>query len=578
MMTPGSVVWQDSDGRRAIRVGALWLVIAMCGCPKTTPPVEPKAVRPGTLVVGLSQEPSTLWIPFQEMMAAEEVTKAAGSCLTTYDDNWRIIPWVAEDIPSRENGGLVFFDEDGRRKMRVRWRLRGDFMWADGVPLTADDFVFAWRLYRDPRLPTTNRVISQKVEQMTAEGDDHRTLVVTWSEPFASYHSYCQHEALPQHRVAELYANNPDAMRSDTFGVKPVLAGGFSVDEWVSGSHVMVSRNPFLKGPMTPYFEHIVWRFIPSSAQLIAHLMSGSIDAISPTGMSLLDGIALESRVRDRFRFYFVEGLGWEHIDFNLEHPALQDRRVRQALAYGVDRQRMVTELFAGRQRVAHGTQSPRSMYHHPGVRKYEYSVDKATELLDSAGWLLGDDDVRRKDGVPLQLELTTTLGDEERARVQDLIHHYWSALGILVERRSIPPKIFFGETLPNRQYGALAMYASIQDPFDTPESMWMCASVPGPANHHQGQNYSGWCQPKAEKLLVEAGREFDSARRAELMRQFEEIFAEELPALPLYFRVEVSVTRRELENWKPTGTLQPVSWNAHRWKWSESAAPTANE
>ncbi len=113
-----------------------------------------------------------------------------------------------------------------------------------------------------------------------------------------------------------------------------------------------------------------------------------------------------------------------------------------------------------------------------------------------------------------------------------------------------------------------MALYAWVKDPLKVSDTLWRCDYIPSPKNNFLGQNMPGFCHKRADELLQMASRELSDQKRIKIGQEFEEIFAEELPALPLYFQVEVSVTKKGLKNWKPTGMLQPVSWNAHLWSW----------
>lgn len=565
--------------RRFVRVRLLATVLAAAalaaaGCSKkdvgdgnqgTTPPA---AVNKRSVTIGISQEPDTLFMPFKEMMAAEEIARPVSYTLTIFDESWKLIPWAAKEIPTVENGGLELFEENGQKKMRTTWVIRDEFNWSDGTPLTAEDFVFTWELYKDPTQEIIDRTVVEKIEKMEAKGDDKKTLVVTWKEPYAYYHNYRQHEAVPKHIVEPLYRQDPGALKKHPFGTRPVLAGSFTIKEWVPGSHIIAVKNPHAKGFLEPKLDEIVWRIIPQTNTLEANLVSGSVDAISTMGLSLDQGLEVSKRVSDRFDVHFTEGLVWEHVDFNLDNEILKDKRVRQALAYGADREGISKELFAGRQPVAHGTEPPRSPYHNPAIKKYAYDPKKAEALLEEAGWKVGAGGIREKGGKKLQLVLMTTSGNKTREQVEVLLQSQWRQIGVDVQIKNEPAKVFFGETLRRRKYPAMAMYAWTKDPVTVSDTLWRCDYIPRPENNFQGQNQPGWCNEEVDKLLREASGELDEKKRVALGQRFEEIFAEELPALPLYFRVDVSVTRKGLKNWKPTGTLQALTWNAHQWTW----------
>jgi peptide/nickel transport system substrate-binding protein len=464
----------------------------------------PAAAR-RSLTIGISQEPDTLWLPFKEMSASEEVARPTGYTLTQFDENWQLVPWAAERIPTVEGGDLELFEEGGVQKMRTRWRIRPEFNWADGKPLIADDFITAFRIYNDPELEVVDRSVAEKVEKMEAEGEDRRTLVVTWRQVFAGYADYRQHEALPTHIVGPLLEERATGaaikLKQHPFGTRPLLAGAFTITEWVPGSHIIAERNPHATGFLKPRLDKIVWRIIPKTNTLAANLLSGNIDAISPIGMTFDQALELEELHGKEVDVQFTEGLVWEHIDFDLAHPILGDKRVRQALAHGCDRELIVKELFGGRQPVAHGTHPARSQFHNPDVRKYDYDRDKAGRLLDEAGWVLppgGEGGVRMKAGEPLALTLMTTSGNRMREQVQVLLQSQWRKLGVELTIKNQPAKVFFGDTIRHRKVEGMGMYAWGMDPARVLDTLWRCDNIPSKENNFQGQNHPGWCHGEA--------------------------------------------------------------------------------
>lgn len=520
-----------------------------------------------SITIGISQEPDSLFIPFKEMMASEEVVRAGNYTLTHFDENWRIIPWAAKEIPSAENGQLEIFTENGVTKMRTTWHIKEDFNWPDGTPLTAEDFVFTHKLTMDPNQEVVDRSVDEKIEKMEALGDDKRTLVVTWKEPYAYFHNYRAHDAVPKHLVEPLYNQAPEQLKKSRFGQSPALAGAYTIREWVPGSHIIAEKNPKAKGILAGNFDEIVWRVIPDTNTLESNLVSGTVDAISPTGLSLDQAMQFEKRHQQQFDFYYTEGLVWEHVDFNLDNEILKDKRVRYALAHGADREGIANSLFFGRQPVAHGTEPPKSPYFNDSIKKYPFDQAKAKQLLDEAGWKLPQGQtIREKNGVPLKLTIMTTSGNKTRERVEQLLQSQWRDIGVDIQIKNEPAKVFFGETMRKRKYDGLSMYAWLKDPLKVSDTLWRCDYIPNAKNNFQGQNQPGWCNKKADELLRLASRELDEQKRITIGKEFESLFAEELPSLPLYFRVEVSVTKKGLKNWKPTGMLQPVSWNAHEW------------
>jgi len=307
--------------------------------------------------VGIQQEPDSLFAPFREMIAAEEIMRAGAPTLTLFNDRWELIPSAAVAIPTVKNGGVKLLP-DGR--MQTTFVLRDDLFWADGVPLTADDFAFCLRLYQDPAQEIADRSYAELVEKMESQGADHKTLVITWKEPYAYYANYRNFEALPKHVVEPLYKQAGASLKQHPWGGEPLLAGAFTVDKWERGQYVALKRNPYAQSArIKPQVDRVVWRIIPNTQTLEANVLSGAVDAVSPVGLLFDQALELQRRTGDTLDFHFNDGLQWEHIDFNLDDPWLKDVRMRQALTLGMNRAGMTEALFASKQPVAHTYNPP---------------------------------------------------------------------------------------------------------------------------------------------------------------------------------------------------------------------------
>lgn len=546
---------------------SIFLFLSGCKCAKQIDDAS-KQIRKDSITIGISQEPDTLFAPFKEMLVSEEVFRVGNSSLTIFDANWHLIPWAAKEIPTLENGLLEIFNDGPQKKMRTTWHIKEEFFWADGKPLTADDFVIAYEIFKDPSQEIVDRSVVEKIEKMESKGP--KTLVVTWKELYAYYHNYRQHEALPKHIIEPIYRSSPEKLKKHPFGQTPLLAGSFTIKEWSPGGYLVAKRNPYVKGFLKAKLDEIIWRIIPQTNTLESNLVSGSIDAVSPVGLDLDQAFEFEKRHGKEYDFYYTQGLVWEHIDFNLDNEILKDIRVRQALAYGANREHIAQALFKGRQPVAHGTQPQKSPYFNDKIKKYFYDVKKANQLLDEAGYKrVEGSEIREKNGKALTLSLMTTAGNKSRERVEQLLQSQWRKLGIDVEIKNQPAKVFFAETLRKRKYTHMAMYAWYMDPVAIADTTWRCDYIPKVSNNYLGQNLSGFCDEQADKLIKSASLELDAQKRAKIGQEFEAVWAEQLPSLPLYFRVDVSMTKKGLKNWKPTGILQPVTWNAQEWMWN---------
>ncbi len=519
-----------------------------------------------TITIGIQQEPDSLFLPFREMIAAEEMVRAASPSLAVFDDRWELVPHAATQIPTTANGRLSTLP-DGR--MKATWTLRPDLVWPDGTAVTARD-VRAWfNIMKDPRQEIADRTVVDLMESLELDAKDPSTFHVMFKQRYAYHANYRAFELLPAHLVEPAHAAAGGALKSHAFGSSPIFPGAFTFGAWERGQYVVFVRNPKAVGPnIRPAVDKLIWKIIPTTAALEAHLLSGDIDAVSPVGLLLDQALLLKQRVGEQgFTFHLTDGLQWEHVDFNLDHPWFKDVRMRQALTHALDRQAMVDTLFAGKQPVAHGYSPPRRYDHAPDVRRYAHDPARAAALLEELGWKVGPDGIRARDGERLTITLTTTAGVSTRERVTQIMMDQYKKVGVELVVDAVPAKVLFGELTRRRKFKHLVMFAWLFDPLKGPDSFWRCDQIPGATNGWQGQNYGGWCQQKASSLIEQAGLELDDVKRAALLRDAERLWADGLPAIPLYFRAEVSITRKGFDGWRPTGTLTPVTWNAQSWK-----------
>ena len=541
----------------------LAVVALLVGCkrPATTTTTTAKKT---SVVIGISQEPDTLFMPFKEMNAAEHIGRPGALMLTVFDEQWRLLPQAATSVPTLDNGG-VKLAADGT--MQVTWQLKEGLFWADGVPVTSADFVFGWQLCKDPALEVVDRAGAVRVQSIAAVDD--RTFIVTWKEPYAYYAYYRNHEALPRHILEPQLRDNKAMLKQSPYGAKPILGGAFTVGEWAPQSHITLVRNPHAK-LWKPQLDEITWKIIPQTQTIEAALLSGSVDVVSIIALTFDQAVDFEKR-HPEYQTVFTKALMLEHIDLNLDNPLLQDKRVRQALLYALDREQLVKVLFNNKQPVAHSSEPDDNDA--PDLPRYAYNPEKAKALLEEAGYVVGAGGVREKAGKSLRFTIHSTAGDRLREQVEQLLVQWWAAVGVAVVVQNQPAKLLFGETIRHRKFDSMVMFTWTKEPNKVDETYWRCDQKPTDQNAFQGRNYPGFCSPEVDRLLDEAQRTLDDALRRALHRRIAAIVADEVPMIPLYDRVDVSVVPRTFQGWRPTGMLQSVAWNAWEWRWADVAA-----
>jgi peptide/nickel transport system substrate-binding protein len=312
----------------------------------------------------------------------------------------------------------------------------------------------------------------------------------------------------------------------------------------------------------------VVIKAIENTAALEANLLSGGLDMIAgEVGVDVDQAQAFEKRHSDRYSVLYRPALYYEHLEPRLDSPQLSDLRVRRALLMGLDRPALSARLFGGKVPVAASSVSPLDWVYDKTLETVPYDPKAAADLLDQAGWTVGEDGIRQRDGVRLSIDLQTTAGNRTRERVEQVIQAQWKALGIEVVIRNLPPRVLFGDVLDQRKFTGLALFAWISAPENPPRSTLHCEEIPSAENGWRGQNYTGYCNPQMDRLIDAVELELDERKRAEIWWQIQQLYAHDLPALPLYFRAEAYLLPQWLEGVTPTGHMNYSSLRAEYWR-----------
>lgn len=524
------------------------------------------------LVIGLTQFPSTLHPDLDSMMAKTYVLAMAARPLTAFGPDWQLTCVLCERLPTFENGlAQRETTADGKTGLALTYTLRGDLFWADGTPVTTADILFTWEVGRHPQSGIANAEMYRRMPKVEAK--DAKTFVVHLDRMTFDYNGLNDLVPLPAHLERPIFAAAPAEYRNRTLydqapATPGLYNGPYRVTQVVQGSHVALEPNPHWRGA-APAFKRVVVRAVENTAALEAQLLSGGIDMIAgELGLPLEQAAALAKRADPRFVVQFKSGLVFEHMDVNLDNPALADRRVRQALMWGLDREAINRQLFDGRQPVAHSSVNPLDGVHADDVPKYTFNPARAGQLLDAAGWKLAGSVRRNTKGEALVVEIATTAGNRSRELVSQVIQAQWRRLGIETRLRAEPPRVFFAETVTKRRFPHLALFAWVSSPENVPRSTLHSSQIPSAANGWTGQNHSGFADPRMDALLDAIEAELDKPKRVALWRQLQHLYAEELPALPLYFRADGYILPAGLRGFQATGHQNPSTLWIENWRW----------
>ena len=528
------------------------------------------AERADELAIGVSQFPATLNPLIDPMVAKSYVLGMVRRPLTTYDANWQLVCMLCETLPSFANGlAQKIALPDGKTGLHLTYTLRAGARWDDGTPVTTDDVIFSWQVGRNSQTGVADAELYRRMIAVRAV--DARTFTVDMDRVTFDYAALNDFEILPaqveraafadpaQYRIRSHYDTDPTA--------RGLYDGPYRITEVSPGSHIVLERNPAWAGPR-PYFSRIVVWAVENTASLEANLLAGGLDMVpGELGLPLDEALAFARRHSSSFNIIYKPGLEYEHIDLNLDDPILADVRVRRALLYAVDRKAISQELFAGRDPVADSFVPTLDWIYSADVPKYPYDPEKARALLDASGWRAAGGEVRRNaSGQPLTLTLATTAGNRSRELVEEVLQSQWRAVGIEVHLANQPARVLFGDSMIKRKF-QMGMFAWSAAPEDVPRSELDSDEIPSPANNWSGENFVGWRNAEADHLLDAIETELDRPARAVLWRRLQALYAEELPALPLFFRAEPFILPKWLVGLTPTGHEYPSTLWVEQWR-----------
>ena len=532
------------------------------------------------LKIGMSQFPSSLHPYYDEMVAKSLVLGAALRPMTAHDASWNPVCLLCTELPNYENGRAKKETRaDGGKGIAATYTLKDNLFWDDGTPLTSGDIVFAWQVGRHPQSGIDNaEFFAKDIVDITV--DDDKNFTIHFDKEKCEFAAINDFHPLPAHLERKIFEEDPATYKNRTlYNTAPttpgLYTGPYKIAKVEQGAAVTLDKNPQWKGTAGA-FDTVTFRTIENTAALSSNLLSGDIDYIAgELGLPLDQAIAFEKRLSAAkpggFDISYKPGLTYEHIDLNLGVETFQDVRVRQALLYAIDREAINNSIFDGRQPVAATDINPLDTVYVDTVKKYAYDPEKAAELLEAAGWRLQDDGFRYNGKLEkLTVVLSTTAGNQSREMIQLAIKSDWEKAGISTVIANEPARVLFGDTMKERKFKGGVMYAWMSSPRNIPKTTLHSSMIPSAANNYAGQNYAGYGSLTMDKIIDDLDVVCEPSRNLWLWGDLQRLYAEELPALPLYYRADSFFVPRWLKGIVPTGHQYPTTLWIENWSITE--------
>ncbi|MEM9120461.1 MAG: peptide ABC transporter substrate-binding protein [Cyanobacteria bacterium P01_F01_bin.56] len=554
-------------------------VAAGCSQPPTadtsleTPTAAPRQRDLKTLRLLYSRVPVTLNPHLATGIQDFEAGRIVLEPLATANERGELVPILAAAIPTAENDGLA---ADGKS---VTWQLRPDVQWSDGQPFTAEDVVFTFDFVSNPQVGAATAQYYEGVESVDAI--DEQTVKITFTDVTAAWQIPFTGQTgviLPQHIFESV--NGPDARIAEA-NLSPIGTGPYQVDNWQIGSVTFV-HNPNYRGE-TPAFAAVdlVGGLAPYAAARevlstgeadFAHNLQVEVELLrdlQQDGRGVIDTVfgGLVERIMLNPTDPFAETDSGERSSLQAPHPFLSDVRVRQAIAYAIDRDTIAEALygFTGRP-TAQLLVAPRP-FASPGTVPYEYDLAKAEALLDDAGWIDTDaDGIRDRDGQAMEIVFQTSV-NPVRQKTQTLVAESLEALGIDVDIKRIRVDDFFsGDPAQtnsiNHFYADMQAYTTGNDHPDPTIYLgwWTCDQIATQANQWQTPNNARYCNPEYDALFTVAKQELNPERRAALFQELDALLAADVAVIPIVHRAIANGMSKSLVG------VEPTPWDASTW------------
>jgi peptide/nickel transport system substrate-binding protein len=500
--------------------------------------------------------------------------------LGRFDEKGNLVPYLAAEIPTVENGGV------SADLTSITWKLKEGLLWSDGTPVTSADVVFTAEYCMHPEGGCAQAAKFEGVKSV--EAIDDLTVKVTFSEPKPYPYQAFMGGQSPIIQKAQfqdcLGAKAPECTTAN-FG--PIGTGPFRVTEFRPNDVISLEANPNYRDPAKPAFATMTFKGGGDAAAAgRAVLETGEFDyawnlQLAPDVLAKMaaagkgKAISAFGSLVERIEMNMTDpdpALGEERSTTKHPHPILSDMRVRKALSMAIDRHLLVEIGYGQAGRPTCNLVPAPEIYASDNTECFQQDIEGAKALLEEAGWTPGPDGVRVKDGKRLKLLYQTSV-NAVRQDFQALIKQWWEEIGVETELKTVEASVFFGgdpgspDTF-QKFFADVEMYANNFDGTD-PETylaQHTCEKSPRPETQWQGENINRYCDPAYDQLIAELGRTADLEKRGEIARKLNEMLTKESYVIvPLVDRGRVSAHSNTLGG-VVLNTWDSELWNAADW------------
>lgn len=473
--------------------------------------------------------------------------------LLNYNKNdGSLIPSLAASAPQQSSDGLKY-----------TFKLRSGIKFSDGQPLTSDDVKFTYQLAYDPQYKDFKSPRRGDLSKYIASIDtpDPQTVVITTTQVFAPFlANHGLYGILPKHVLGQM--TGAQLNTADFNSAPTVTNGAFKFVSWEKGQQVTMARNDnYWAG--APYLDQWIYKVLPDSVAVTNQLKTGEID-IGPIDPGQYDNLTgVDSVVRSEFPVPTFTFYAYQLDPNKPAGPLFQDKSVRQALLWALDRQSIVKAIFFNHGVVANSVEPPTSWsYKDKPQVIIGYDKAKAESMLDAAGWTKGSDGIRAKGGMKMKFTMMTNAGNKQRESMLTYMQQAWSAIGVdatpdLIQFPQLVSQIVdirtFDMFLVGFNWGA--------DPDESP----LYTSANAAAGGFNGADFKN---DQVDSLLNQALSTLDKNKRKDLYSQFQDIMSDQQPSPVLLFNTGIYGVNKRVQgvDFGPFNQFAQRPWNYKVW------------
>lgn len=460
---------------------------------------------------------------------------------------WIFDPLIDMDDEMRPVGVLAQSWDNSPDNLCTTFHLRKGVLWHDGSPFTADDVLFTYDAAMDPQVDAINKRPSFDSVASVEKVDDF-TVKVHWKEPYSPGLAAWVFYIMPKHLYG--YAKgNGKAFNTNPMNAAPVGTGPFRFVEWRRGDRVVLKANEtYFAG--RPHLDELVFKLIPQDQTQIAAYRTGQLDMTSLSAeqwnqvkddQSFMAGASVFEYYSRQFFF-----IGWNMDGSN---PFFTDARVRRAMTYAMNRQGVLDRILQGHGVVCSGPFYPNGWECNRSVTAYPFDPEKASALLDQAGWKDSDGDgVRDKNGKPFAFECLVPAQVDMFSRWLEVFQQDLKRVGVDMSIRKIEWSVFLDRT-GRHQFQACLTGWSLGDDPDPFQLLHSSQAKLLPDGMGAGQNDFSYANPEVDRLIEAQQRTFDRTERQKDLWKIHELVAEDQPCTFLFMGSQIAAVRNRFQN-----------------------------